>query len=110
MHFYGPFSESGIAGDLFAKAALRDVNHDLALARTQRFKTLLECSQRLFTRPPGTIMSEAGLNGIEKVLITERFCQELNGTAFIACTVMGMSPCPVTKMIGMFLFAAARSC
>src|SRR6266700_1633742 len=82
MHLHGPFSETDIAGDLFAKAALRDMNHDLALARAQRFKTFPECSQCLFTCPPGTIASEADLDGIKKVLIAERLRQKLNGTTF----------------------------
>src|ERR1700730_7294215 len=82
MHLYGPLSETDIVGDLLAKATLRDVNHDLALARAQRFKTFPERSQSLFTCPPGTIASEADLDGIQKVLITERLRQELNGTTF----------------------------
>ena len=71
MHLDGPFSETDIAGYLFAKPALRDLNHDLALPRTQRFITLPDRSQSLFTIPPGTIASEADLDGIEKGLITE---------------------------------------
>src|SRR6201988_2254888 len=82
MHLHGPFSETDIAGDLFAKAALRDLNHDLALARGQRFKTFPECSQSLFTSSSGTIASEAGRDGIKKVLITERLHQELKGATF----------------------------
>src|SRR4051794_23652542 len=82
MHLYGPFSKTEVAGDLFSKAALCDLHHDLALARAQRFKTFPECSQILFTCPPGTIASETDLDGIEKVLITERLRQELNGTTF----------------------------
>ena len=42
MHLHGPFSETDIASELFTKAALRDMNHDLALARAQRFKTFPE--------------------------------------------------------------------
>jgi hypothetical protein len=34
---------------------------------------------------------------IEKVLITERFCEELYGPPFIACTLIGISPCAVMK-------------
>src|SRR6266576_2063581 len=82
MHLHGPFRETDIEGNLFAHSALCDLNHDLVLSRAQRFKTLPECSQGLFTCPPGTITSKAGLDGIEKVLITERLRQELNGTTF----------------------------
>ena len=65
MHLDGPFCKVHIAGNLFAKAALRDLSHDLTLARAQRFETFPECSQRLLTCPPGTITSEAGLDGIK---------------------------------------------
>src|SRR5271169_3134253 len=55
MHLHGPFSDTDIEGNLFGHAALCDLNHDIAFSRGQRFKTLPECSQRLFTCPPGTI-------------------------------------------------------
>ena len=40
MHLHSRFSNADVAGDLFAEAALRDMDHDLALARGQRFETL----------------------------------------------------------------------
>src|SRR5262249_13158530 len=94
MHLYGPFSETHIASDLFAKAALRDLNHDLALALGQRFKTFPEFRQSLFTFPPRTIASEADLNGIKKVLVTERLRQELNGPTFHGLHRHGNVPMP----------------
>jgi hypothetical protein len=77
MHLHGPFSETDIVGNLFAQAALCDMNHDLAFARAQCFKTLPERSQGLFTCSPSTITSEAGLDGIEKVLIAEWLREEI---------------------------------
>ena len=44
-------------------------------------ETLPERSQGPVALPTGTIASEAGLDSIEEFLITERFCEELNGTA-----------------------------
>jgi hypothetical protein len=63
----------------------------------------------LLVLPQGTIAREAELNGVEEVLITERLRQELDGSVLPACTDIGMSPCPVMKIIGSSLFAAARS-
>ena len=81
MHLHGGFGDADIAGNLFAEAAARDLNHDLALPGAQRFEALPEGGQSLFILPPSTIAREAELNGVEEVLITERLRQELNGTA-----------------------------
>jgi len=40
------------------------------------------------------IASEADLDGIEKVLIAERFVRNSMAPPFIACTDIGTSPCP----------------
>jgi hypothetical protein len=37
---------------------------------------------------------------IKQILIAKRLGEKLNRASFIACTVIGMSPCPVMKMIG----------
>jgi hypothetical protein len=89
-----------IVGNLFAKAALHDVNHDLALPGAQRFKALPELTQGLLTLVPGAIAIEASRYGLVR-----------NSMAppFIACTDIGISPCPVMKMIGSWMFAAASS-
>ena len=109
MHLHRRFGDADIVGNLFVEATGRDPNHDLALAGAERFETLPEPTQGPITLPTGTIASEAGLDGVEEVLITERFCEELMAPPFIAWTVIGMSPCAVMKMIGTCLFAAARS-
>ena len=44
-------------------------------------ETLFERTQGLVTLPTGTIASEAGLDSIEEVLITEWLREELDGTA-----------------------------
>ena len=38
-------------------------------------------AQGPFTLPTGTIAKKAGLDGVKEVLITERLCKELYGTA-----------------------------
>ena len=81
MHLHRGFGNADIAGNLFAKAAVRDLNHDLALPGAQRLEAFPEGGQSLFILPPSTIAREAELNGVEEILITERLCQELNGTA-----------------------------
>src|SRR6266436_3728551 len=70
-----------ISPALFAKAAVRDLNHDLALPGAQRLEAFPEGGQSFFILPPSAIASEAELNGVEEFLITERLRKELNGTA-----------------------------
>src|ERR1700754_4736940 len=78
MHLHGGFGDADIAGNLFAEAAARDLNHDLALPGTERLESLSEGGQISFILPASTIASEADLDRIEKVLIAERFRQKLN--------------------------------
>ena len=81
MHFHREFGDADIVGNLFVEATSRDQDHDFALARAERVETLPERTQGPITLPTGTIASEAGLDSVEEVLITERFCEELYGTA-----------------------------
>src|SRR5262249_22851053 len=46
----------------------------------KRFKTLPERTQGPIALPTGTIPGEAGRDSVEEILLTERFCQEFNGT------------------------------
>src|SRR5206468_10126245 len=80
MHLHGGFGNADIARNLFAKAAVRDLNHDLALPGAQRREAFPEGGQSFFILPPSAIAREAELNGVEEVLITERLRKELNGT------------------------------
>ena len=91
------------------KSAGSGLDHDLALTGAKRVETFPEHSQRLFALLTGTIASQTSFDCIEKVLITERFREELYRPPFIACTVIGISPCAVMKTIGSCLFAAASS-
>ena len=81
MNFNRRFGDADIAGNLFAQATARHLNHDLAFPGAQRCKTFSEGSQSLFILPSDTIAGEAELNGVEEVLITERLRQELDGAA-----------------------------
>src|SRR5215831_15276622 len=79
MYLHRGFGDADIVGDLFAQAAARHLNYDLALPRAERGKALPEVRQSLFIFSPRTIARKAELNGVEEVLIAERFGQELNG-------------------------------
>src|SRR4029077_14987762 len=81
MHLHGGFGNADIAGNLFAKAAVYDLNHDLALPGAQRLEAFPEGGQSFLIRPPSAITREAEPNGVEEILITERLRKELNGTA-----------------------------
>src|SRR4051794_12419517 len=80
MHLHGGFGNADLAGNLFAKAAVRDLNHDLALPWAQRLETFPEAGQSFFILTPGAIAREAELNCVEELLIAERLRKELNGT------------------------------
>ena len=109
MHLHRGFGDADVVRNLLVEATGRNLDHDLALAGAECRETLLERSQCPVALPTRTIAREPGLHSIEEFLITKRFCEELNGTPFIACTVIGTSACAVMKMIGTCLFAAARS-
>src|ERR1700744_6264501 len=77
MHLHRRLGDADIMGDLFVEATRDDMEHDLALAGAERVVALPEQSQCPFTRQTDTIASEAGLDRIKKVLITEWLCEEL---------------------------------
>jgi hypothetical protein len=108
MHLHCRFCDAHVAGNLFVEATGRHLGHDLALAGAESVETLLERTQGLISLPTGSVAGKAGLDSVEAILVTERFCDEFYGP-LIACTVIGMSPCAVMKMIGTCRFAAARS-
>src|SRR3954447_9392561 len=70
MHLHGGLGNADIARNLFAKAAVRDLNHDLALPGAQRLEASPEGGQSFFILTPAAIAREAELNGVEKLLIT----------------------------------------
>src|SRR5262249_55259481 len=63
------------------QATGHDLEHDLTLAAGERVKTLSQSIQGLLTLPPGPVASKSSLDGLDEVLITERFRQELHGAA-----------------------------
>ena len=79
MNLDGGFGNADIAGNLLAKAAARDLDHDLALPGAQRLEALPEHGQGFFILPPSAITRKAELDGVEELLITERLREELNG-------------------------------
>jgi len=81
MHLHRGFGDADIVGDLLVPATGDDMEHDVALAGAERIETFPERGQCPFTLPTGTIASEAGLNGVKQILITERLCEELYRTA-----------------------------
>ena len=80
MHLHRRLGDSDIVGDLFVEATRHDMEHDLTLAGAERVEALPERSRCPFTLPAGTIASEAGLDSVKKILITERLCEELYRT------------------------------
>src|SRR5215475_16205559 len=81
MHLHRGFGDADIVGSLLVQVTGDDMKHDVPLAGTKRVETFPERGQGPFTLSTGAIASEASLDGVKKVLITERLCQELQGTA-----------------------------
>jgi hypothetical protein len=81
MHLHRGFGDADIVGNLFVQATGQDAEHDFMLAGAEYVETLLERSQRAITLSARTITSEAGLDGVKQILITERLCKELYSTA-----------------------------
>jgi hypothetical protein len=50
----------------------------------------------------GAIPLQCLMNRIEEVLVSKRLGEELYRAGFMPLTVMGMSPCAVMKMIGIW--------
>src|SRR5262245_58942154 len=80
MHLHRGFGDADFVGNLLVEATRHDLEHDFTFARTEAVETLPERSQGSITLPSGPIASKPGLNCLNKVLISERFCQELYGT------------------------------
>src|SRR4029453_5404343 len=81
MHFHRGFGDTDIVGNLFVEATCRDLHHDFPLAWAERVETIPKLPQGPVALATGTIASEAGLDSLEKILVSERFCEELYGTA-----------------------------
>src|SRR5215475_11863784 len=81
MHLNRGFGDADIVGNLLVQATGHDMEHDVPLAGAECVETFPERSHCPFTLTTGTIASEAGLNGVEQILITERLCEELYSAA-----------------------------
>ena len=109
MHLHRGFGDAHLAGNLLVQPALRDLNQNRALTWRQSFESDPQRAQSLLILAASMAASEPSVYSIQKILVPERLRQKLDGAAFIACTVIGMSPCPVMKTIGSLTPAAARS-
>jgi hypothetical protein len=81
MDLHRRLGDAHVIGNLFVEAASHDLDHDLALAGTERVETLSEGVQSLLALSAGTIARKASLDRIEEVLITERLREEFYGTS-----------------------------
>src|SRR5438477_12041271 len=81
MDLHCDFRDTEIVGNLLTEAALHNLDHYLAFPWGERFEARPERTQGLFICAPSTIASEAELDRVDQILITERLGQELNGAA-----------------------------
>src|SRR4030095_12372289 len=80
MHLHRGFGDADVVRNLLVEETGRNPDHDLALAGAKCRETPVARSQCPAALPTRTTAREPGLHSIEKFLITERFCEELNGT------------------------------
>jgi hypothetical protein len=77
--FNGRFGDGQFIADLFIEEALNNAEEYLLLTRSERVVTRPHlCPRRPFLSGGG-IAANGGLNGIQEILIPERFRQEVNG-------------------------------
>src|SRR5215471_9964881 len=81
MHLHCGFGDADNAGSLLVQVTGHDMEHDVPLAGAKRVEALPERSQCPFSLSTGAIASEARLNSVKQVLVTERLCEELYGAA-----------------------------
>src|SRR5215469_7148470 len=81
MHLHCGFGDADIAGSLLVQVTGHNMEHDVPLTGAERVKALPERSQFPFTFSTGTVASETSLNSVKQLLVTERFCEELQRTA-----------------------------
>src|ERR1700749_3642361 len=82
MNLDGRFGDADISSYLFVEPPACDLHHDLAFARAQRFKSF---SNRLLCSlivEASLIACKADLDGVDQILIAERFRQKLNCASF----------------------------
>src|SRR5215510_778458 len=110
MRLHGDLADPELAGDLFVQQPRDDQCHDLAFTRRQRRIAVPQRSHigveteaaRLRSMAPRIAFnSSSSLNG---------FVRNSTAPAFIAWTVIGTSPWPVMKMIGMSVRSASCCC
>jgi hypothetical protein len=96
VDFYGCLAGSNFRGNLLLEHSGNDESHNLPLSRSQILDLDLP-----FLRT--AVMLETVLNRVQQIQIPERFAPD-----FSARTDIGMSPCAVTKMMGICMPASAN--
>ena len=81
MHLHSGLGDAHVTRNLLTQTALCDLNHDLALTERQRFESRPERTEGFVLLAPDTIASEPEIDSVEKVLVTERLREELDGAA-----------------------------
>jgi hypothetical protein len=100
MHLGRDFGDSEFTGDLLVHQTRRDQAQYLLFTAGQCLEMCTRLQYRTFSDATATIALERELNRIDKILFAEWFGQEFDRAPFMARTVIGISPCPLMKMIG----------
>jgi hypothetical protein len=81
VHLHCCLGDAHITRNLLISTALCDLDHDPALAERQHFESCPERTQSFVLLAPEAVASEPEIYCVEKVLVTERLREELDGAA-----------------------------
>src|SRR6266403_3265853 len=81
MHLDRRLGDAHVTRNLLIPTALGDLNHDPALTERQHFESCPERTQSFVLLAPDAVTSEPEIDSVQKVLVTERLREELDGAA-----------------------------
>ncbi len=81
MHLHGRLGDSEIMRDLLVQSAGGGLDHDLALTRRQRAKTISQLSCSFLALAPSAIAGEARFYCVEELLVAEWLGKKFDGTS-----------------------------
>ena len=109
MHLGSDFAHPKLGGNLLVHQSGRYQPDDFLLTGGQAIEEGAQFRDGNFSRSTLAVAFERDLNRVEKILIAERLGQEFDGAAFMARTVIGMSPKPEMKIMGILILALVSS-
>src|SRR3979490_1648463 len=101
MDLHGDFGEAGLGPHLLVHQPGRDQCHHLTLARAQAFEKGPHLGDQLRALATLSITFDRHRGSIKHILSRKGLVRKSTAPAFMALTVIGISPWPVMKITGM---------